>query len=214
MKWSRVVPALLLAIFSAGCTKEAVTPIDREIELFKTYSSLQFQGKVFDQSISWSFANWQNGIGAYWCSYRCLTTDTTIQQRNFAIYDFQQREDLTFLQIKSPAIRTTFPYYFKRKFFERGTKEFQTEGMSIFDGFIVEGWTKLNFFTSYYGDQEGSKFEVVKMEELFPGSPELPDYKKVRLWILVSCNLYDLSGKKIGRMERGKFIVEIEIERN
>jgi hypothetical protein len=205
---------LTILLVNVSCDDEATDPVANEIETFKTYSTIQFRGEVMDKEIKWVFGNWENGIGAYGESYWCVADDKTIQQRNFSIYDYEKREDLRFLKIISPAIKTTDPYEDKLSVFEVGKKSFRLGDNSIYDGFIIEGNTKELSFSSSYGSQDGSSFEVVKIQELVPDIAESVDYKKIRLWIVVTCNIYQDVGQKVGRIENGKFIAELEIERN
>ena len=197
-----------------GCEAESVNPLDQEIAAFKNQTAIQFQGKVLEHDISWVFDNWQNGIGALGEHFWCVTDDTSIQQRNFAIYDIEKRTHVTFLKIVSPALDIKDSYVIKKVIFEVGEKPFRLTDDSIYDGFIIEGVTKDEHFSTYYGPQDKSSIEIVKMEELLPDDPEQPGHKKIRVWTVVTCDLYDCRGQKMGTIDRGRFISEIQIERN
>ena len=205
---------LLATIINIGCDREAIEPINKSIEQFKTQTALQFQGKVLGEEIYWKFDNWDNGIGAGSESFWCVTDDKTIQQRNFLIYDYEKRENLTFLKIVSPAFSINDSYDNKKLIFDVGEKEFQLENNTIYEGFIIQGSTKDYCFSTKYGDQNKSSIEIVKMQELPSDYPDQQDYKKIRIWTIVSCTLYSCGGQKIGRIENGRFVSEIEIERN
>lgn len=204
---------LLATLINFGCEKESIEPANKDIEQFKAQSTIQFIGKVLSENIYWKFDNWNNGIGAFSESFWCVTEDKTIQQRNFSIYDYQKRENLTLLKIVSPAFSINDNYETKKLIFDIGKKEFQHEGNSIYEGFIIQGNTNDICFSTKGGEQKNSSFEIVKIKEL-PTVYSDQDYKKVRLWIIVSCTLYGCGGQKIGRIENGRFVTEIEIERN
>jgi hypothetical protein len=216
MTIKKLIPTLIIltTIFNISCDKESINPIDEEIEQFKVETTIQFQGKVFDNDIYWKFDNWDNGIGAYSESFWCVAENKAIQQRNFAIYDYELRENLTLLKVISPALDTTDLYSVKKAIFEVGLKQFQSAENSIYDGFIIEGTTKIGCFSTYYGSQDKSSIEIIKIQELSPDFPEQTDYKKIRLWTVITCDLYECGGQKVGTIEKGRFISEIEIERN
>lgn len=211
----KLIPLIIIltALINFGCDKESIDPINKGIEQFKTQTAIQFQGKVLNEDVYWKFDNWDNGIGAYGESFWCVTDDKTIQQRNFSIYDYEKRENLTFLKIVSPAFSINDSYEEKKSIFDVGKKEFQTEDNSIYEGFIIQGNTKDFCFSTKGGEQKNSSFEIIKIQELPSDYPD-KDYKKVRLWTIVSCTLYGCGGQKVGRIENGRFVSEIEIERN
>ena len=205
----RLTNILLLAILvQVGCDSPTIEPTDKINEQFKTQTSLQFQGRVLGENIDWKFSNWINGIGAYSESFWCVVDDKTIQQRNFAIYDSEKKQNLTFLKIVSPAFSINDTYHNKLAIFDVGKKEFQEQDESVYDGFILQGNTKDQCFSTKFGDQSKSSFEIIKMQEL----PS--DYKSIRVWIIVTCTLYNCDGQKIGQIENGRFVSEIEMERN
>lgn len=81
---------------------------------------------------------------------------------------------------------------------------------TIYNGFEILGTTKNGCFSSSTGDQNFSTFEIIKIQEL-ASDPPLGNTKKIRLWVIVSCNLYECGGQKIGTIKNGKFIGEIEL---
>lgn len=204
---------ILTTLINFGCDKESIDPLNKDIEQFKAQTVIQFQGKVLNEDVYWRFGNWNNGIGAASESFWCVTEDKTIQQRNFSIYDYEKRENLTSLKIVSPAFSIKDSYEIKKSIFDVGKKEFQTEGKSIYEGFIIEGNTKDICFSTKGGEQKNSSFEIIKIQEL-PSDYADKDYKKVRLWTVVSCTLYSCGGQIAGKIENGRFVSEIEIERN
>lgn len=204
---------MTIIIYSCNEEKELVDPFIEEIEQFKAQSIIQFSGQVLENEINWKFDNWNNGIGGYGESFWCLTDSKKIQQRNFTIYDYEQRDDIISLKIKSPAFSIDSSLLFKKTIFEIGRKALRSSSNSIYEGFEIQGNSKNACFSSLYGDQNASSFEIIKVQELTPDDPE-KDYKKLRLWIVVSCNLFQCEGQKIGMIKGGKFIAEIELERN
>lgn len=202
---------MLTFIGIISCGKEEIDVVDYEIEMFKTLSQPQFQGKIIDELIYWQFGNWNNGIGSSHGSFWCVTEDTTIQQRDFAIYDYENRRKIRSLVVTSPAFSINDSYEIKKSIFEKGMKSFHLIDNSVFDGFTVEGFTEDSFFSSAFGNQNSSTFEIVKITELNPDEPGVGDRKIIRLWIIVNCNLYNPKGQKVGRIENGKFINTIGI---
>lgn len=205
---------LFSILICAGCNEESVDFENNDLELFKKLSSIQFQGRVMDKDIYWRFDNWNNGIGKFSETFWCVEDDKTIQQRNFSIYDYEKRDHINMLKIVSPAFSIKDNYEVKLSIFDVGKKNFHLNGESIYNGFIIQGNSADTCFSTQYGPQNESSFEVVRVQELLPDSPESPDYKKTKLWIAVTCNLYSCDGKNIGRIENGRFITEVEIERN
>jgi hypothetical protein len=205
---------ILMAIINYSCNNnDLVDPLTEELEQFKNQTIIQFSGQVLGYDIYWKFGNWNNGIGGYGESFWCLTDSKKIQQRNFSIYDYEQRDYIISLKIKSPAFSIDSSLVFKKTIFETGRKALRSSSNSIYEGFEIQGNSKDACFSSLYGEQNASSFEIIKVQELTPDDPE-KDYKKLRLWIVVSCNLFQCEGQKIGMIKGGKFIAEIELERN
>lgn len=201
---------LAIVLINVSCDKKPISP--NEIEIFKEKDIIQFQGEVLDEEISWKKSdNRNNGIGSRHGTYLCVVkNDTTIQQKWFSIYDSEKRGELSSLRVFSPAFKVTDFYENKKSIFELGKKSFYLKDNSVYDGFKIEGVKNGSFFSSSYGNQDESSFEVVKFEDLpWYGSHSEGYTKNIRLWIVVSCNLYQSDGQKIGRMENGKFISEI-----
>jgi len=214
MKYLSLFFIFHLFIINLSCKEETVDPFIAEIEQFKKQTTLQFKGNVNSQDVYWRFDNWDNGIGAAFESSWRASNDSTIQTRNFAIYDYELREDLTLLRIFSPAFSIMDSYENKRSIFDVGEKKFRLVDDSIFDGFTIQANIDSTVFITNNGSQEGSFFEIIKNEEVLPEHAEQPDNKKIRIWILVSCNLYEYGGNKIGRIENGRFIAEVLIDWN
>jgi hypothetical protein len=206
---------LTLTVFIiVGCdTTESINPIDNQIERFKTETTIQLNGKILGENISWRF-DWKDGITIFRESFWCVSDNKAIQQRNFGFSKYDSKENLKSLKIISPALDTADSYSAKLALFEVGKKQFQSAKNTVFDGFIIQGTTKDGCFSTYFGDQNKSAIEIVKMEELSPDYAGDKDYKSIRLWTVVSCDLYNCGGEKIGTIEKGRFITEIDIERN
>ncbi|WP_291783224.1 hypothetical protein [Cecembia sp.] len=206
---------LTLTVFIIlGCdTTDSINPIDSEIARFKTETTLQFNGKVLNENIAWRF-DWNGGVTIFRQSFWCVADNKAIQQRNFGFSKNDPAANLRSLKIISPALDTADTYSTKLAIFDVGKKEFQTTSNTVFDGFIIQGTTKDGCFSTYFGDQNKSSIEIVRLQELQPDSEGNKDYKRVRLWTVVTCDLYSCSGDKIGTIEKGRFITEVDIERN
>lgn len=206
---------LTLTVFIIlGCdTTDSINPIDSEIARFKTETTLQFNGKVLNENIAWRF-DWNGGVTIFRQSFWCVADNKAIQQRNFGFSKNDPAANLRSLKIISPALDTADTYSTKLAIFDVGKKEFQTTSNTVFDGFIIQGTTKDGCFSTYFGDQNKSSIEIVRLQELQPDFEGNKDYKRVRLWTVVTCDLYSCSGDKIGTIEKGRFITEVDIERN
>jgi len=195
---------LLLGI--SGCDL-FTDPEKKELEAFKTNNSLQFQGKVMGQEINWKYANWENGIGTLYGSNWCVTEDKNVHQKNFSIYDTEQRDDIYSLGIIFPAFNINDKYENKKMIFDVGSKSFHSLDDSVYDGFTVLVKTKEMSFSTQFGEQEESSFEVVKIQEW-----EADGVEKMKLWVLISCDLYSGTGEYYGKIENGQVIGMVELE--
>ena len=199
---------LIIPFLTISCEKEITEPVPvvDDYKFFRSYDRSMFQGKVFDKGYDWKHASQNYGIstahGAFWC----LTHDTTIQERSFSIRDNFKRTNLHSLEITSPAFNVNDSYEDKRMIFEAGMKTFFLENNSIYSGFRVEGVSNGDFFSSIYGSQKSSTFEIYQSEELHQDI--------IRLWIIVNCNLYNIDGEFVSRIEDGRFINIIELKKD
>lgn len=211
-KFSTILFVIGLVII--GCD-ESIDPIYQHIEELKSLTEIQFQGKVLNNDINWVVTGWNgNGYSGGGGSFWCVTDDKTIQQRFFSISDTEHRGTLNYLSVWSPAFSTKDSYEIKKSIFDVGKKEYWLTGNSIYDGFTISGHTNDICFSTQYGAQNKSSFEVVKIRELPPKYYEHPDNKRIKLWLIASCNLYACNGQKIGRIENGRFVIEIQVESN
>lgn len=211
-KWTAGI-LLLISMLLIGCAKElSVDTYNAELELFKGQSALQFSGLVLGNNLNWKFTNWKNGIGTYSESNFCSRGYKKVKQLNFAIFDTQSKDSILSLKVNSPLFSIDSSAVYKNVIFGTGKKYLSSPDRSNFDGFEIQGNSKNIDFSSRYGDQEYSTFEILKAEEVVI-DPTLPDYKRLRLWIVVSCNLYQSDGKKIGELKNGRFVGEIELDR-
>jgi hypothetical protein len=211
MKKTSLILLALISLINFSCQEETVNLYDNELEVFKNESGLQFNGTVLENEISWKFDNYNNGItggyASYWGAMSGLPSDTTIQQKGFIIGDYEKREDVFTLEVKSPAFSINSSDFEKKEIFEVGKKQFNSKTGSIYQGFKIAVVTNNGFFTTNNGDQANSSFEIVKVVEQ-DANPELLEPKKLLLWMVFSCNLYDLEGQKVGEIKNGKFITE------
>lgn len=213
MKKRTVGILILISVLVYGCGKELSTDAyNAEIGLFKGESTVQFNGRVLGNTINWKFTNWKNGIGSYSETNVCSRDNRKVQQLNFAIYDTQSRDSIVALKVNSPLFTIDGSSDYKNVIFGIGKKSISSSTCSVFKGFEIQGSARKIDFSSSYGDQEFSTFEIVKAQEVII-DPSIPDYKRLRLWIVVSCNLYQSGGKKIGELKDGKFVGEIELDR-
>lgn len=202
---------VLFSLINFSCQKESMNLYDNELEVFKSASGLQFNGTVIENEISWKFDNYNNGItggyGSYWGTMNGLPSDTTIQQKLFNIGDYEKREDVSTLEVRSPAFSINYSDLEKKEIFEVGKKQFNSKTGSIYKGFTIAVVVNNGLFITNNGDQVNSSFEIVKVVEQ-NANPGLKEPKKLLLWMVFSCNLYDLEGHKAGEIKNGKFITE------
>lgn len=201
---------MFLAVMNFSCKKESIDPSVEYLDPFNYMTNIQFHGQLLGSDINWQFNNWDNGIGGYSESYWCLTDDKKIQRRSFSIYDIEKRDYITFLKINSPAFCIDSSYVFIKSIFDVGKKTFRIPTSTIYEGFEILGSTKDGCFSSSNGEQNFSTFEIIKIQE-YTTESSLRDTKNLRLWVVVSCNLYECGGQKIGEIKDGKFIGEIEL---
>jgi len=212
MKKRTLVIFGLVSVISLSCKKESVSPNNDEIEQFLNQTEIQFNGTVLGNGISWVFENWNTKIGFNYGSAWGFVADTTIQNRSCQIFDTEEIENICLLKIISPAFCIDSSYIFKKSIFEIGKKQFNSSTSSIYEGFVIEASSKIESYSTYFGNQENSSFEIIKTQELTPSDPEQNNSKKLKLWIVFSCNLYTDSGQKTGEIKDGKFIGVIEVE--
>lgn len=205
MKGLILVVLLSTPILFMSCEKEKVEKEIEEkldLEMFLSETELQFKGKVIEEDVNWLFSNWQNGIGGYSESFWCLTEDKKIQQRNFAIYDSAQREKIISIKIKSPAFNIDSSFAFIKTIFDLGNKNIRNPEDGIFDGFDIEVLSTCGFFSTLYGDQNLSSLEVLKLVE----EEDQDNYKEIKVWFLISCNLYKPNGELAGKIKNGMLL--------
>lgn len=217
MKPLKILVFLSASILFLSCEKEKEQEqefdIHQALEMFLASNALQFKGMVMDEDVYWVFSDWQNGIGAYTESFWCLTADKKIQQRNFAIYDYEEREEILSVKIKSPAFSIDSSYTWKKSIFDVGMKLIRNPEDGIFDGFDIEVSGRDGFFSTVYGDQSTGTLEVLRLEEA--GAPEGDiDFKEVKVWFHFSCNLYRPNGAYAGQIEHGMLMGNFLIEFN
>lgn len=205
---------ILLALFSLinfSCQKESMNLYDNELDVFKNASGLQFNGTVLENELSWKFDNYNNGItgayGIYWGTMNGLPSDTTIQQKLFSISDYEKRGGIFTIEVRSPAFSINSSDFEKKEMFEVGKKPFNSKTGSIYQGFRIAVLANNGLLTTNNGEQVNSSFEIIKVVEQ-NAYPELKEPKKLLLWMVFSCNLYDLEGQKAGEIKNGKFITE------
>ena len=213
MKPFKILLLLSACVLFPGCEKEKENEISIDLEMFLSSTALQFRGMVMEEEVNWVFSDWQNGIGAYTESYWCLTADKKIQQRNFAIYDYEEREEILSVKIKSPAFSVDSSYAYKKSIFDAGMKNIRNPGHGIFDGFDLEVASTDGFFSTFFGNQSGGSLEVLKLEEVAPEDPHV-DFKEVRVWFLVSCKLYKPNAAYAGKIENGLLMAYFLIDYN
>lgn len=210
MKKTLLILLALISLINFSCQKESVNLYDNELEVFKSASGLQFNGTVLENEISWKFDNYNNGItggyASYWGTINGFPNDTTIQ-KGFIIEDYEKRESVFTLEVRSPAFFINSTDLEKKEIFEVGKKQFNSQSGSIYQGFKIAVVANNGFFTTNNGDQANSSFEIVKVVEQ-DANPELQEPEKLLLWMVFSCNLYDLEGRKAGEIKNGKFITE------
>lgn len=210
MKNLRCFLLLVIPILFVSCEKEIEDEMNKEIEMFLSKTELQLKGNVLEEEVYWPFSNWENGIGAYTESFWCLTPDKKIQQRNFAIYDYEQREVIESIKIKSPAFSIDSTFAFKKSIFDVGIKNIRNPEDEIYDGYDIEVISINGFFATVYGDQNSSSLEVLKIKEI-PPLEGLPDDNEVKVWFLISCKLYKPNGELAGKIENGMLIAYFKI---
>lgn len=205
-----IAPLLLLACDPKG-VKPAPDPQQRVIELFKAYPGVRFQGTILNRDVSWRFDNWNNGIGT--STGTCPTGEERIQYRNSSIYDYHKREEIYIVTIESPAFCIDSSYAFKKALFAPGSKEIRRSRTGPLDGFTVNATSPTNCYSTLDGDQSESTLEVIRLEEV-PPFEGMPDFKKIRVWMVVNCSLYHCLGTKAGAIKNGLFCLEFEVDRN
>jgi hypothetical protein len=201
---------VLVAIVFYGCNKETVDPPIDPYALFKGQSHDQFRGKALGEDIIWIYDNWNNGTGSMTGYFWPLSENRKIQQSYFSIYDYEQKDFFNLIAMRSPAYCVDSSYVFKKSIFDVGIKTFHLSKNTIYEGFELTGNTKTGHFVTSLGEQDSSSFEIIKTQELPPNSP-LKDTKRLRIWILVSCNLYDFDALKIGSIKDGQIIADIDL---
>jgi hypothetical protein len=112
-----ILPTLTVFIIVGCDTTESINPIDSQIERFKTETTIQLNGKVLGESISWRF-DWKGGITIFRESFWCVSDNKAIQQRNFGFSKYDSKENLKSLKIISPALDTADSYSAKLAIFE------------------------------------------------------------------------------------------------
>lgn len=213
MKLLKILLLLSTSILFVSCEKEKEDETNRELEMFLLRTAFQFKGIVLEEEVNWVFSNWQNGIGAYSESFWCLTADKKIQQRNFAIYDYEGRGEILSIKIKSPAFSIDSSFVYKKSIFDLGVKNIRNPEDEIYDGFDIEVASTYGFFSTFYGNQNSSSLEVLKLEEIEPLEGE-EDCKEVKVWFHFSCNLYKPNAEFAGKIEKGMLIASFLIENN
>jgi hypothetical protein len=201
---------ILVAIMQSGCNKETEVEPAEDYYEFKAQSHMQFRGNALGSDINWIYDNWENGTGAAGGFWFPLGDAQKILQTHWSIYGYGKTDFFSLVAITSPAFCADSSYTFKRSIFNPGLKTFHLINNSIYEGFELSGNTQTGHFKTSNGEQDSSSFEIIKTQELPPYSP-LKDTKRLRLWIVVSCNLYDFDGKKIGTIKDGQIISEVEL---
>lgn len=204
MKGLILVVLLSTPILFMSCEKEKEEKEEEkkiDLEMFLSETELQFKGSVIEEDVNWVFSNWQNGIGAFSESFWCLTADKKIQQRNFAIYDSAQREEIISIKIKSPAFNIDSSFALIKTIFDSGNKNIRNPEDGIFDGFDIEVSSTWGFVSTIYGDQNSSSLEVLKLVE-----EDQDDYKEIKVWFIISCNLYKPNGELAGKIKNGMLL--------
>ena len=204
---------VIISLINVSCRKDKIDPNIEELEIFKNQTEIQFTGTVLGNEINWTFDNWENGIGATYGRSWNLTNDTTIQQFSFEIYDVEKSQEIEHLEIKSPAFSSNDTYSFKKSLFESGVKKFHSMTSTIYEGFEITVYSKNSIYWSSYGEQKNSTFNIIKVQELAP-NPQTYEPAKLRLWIVLSCNLYNGNEQKVGEIKDGKYISEVSLETN
>jgi hypothetical protein len=197
------------ALFNLGCEQESIEPANNGIKEFKAEAVTQFRGKVLNEDIYWKDDESDNGIDSYCVRFWCVTDDKSIQQRILLIYDYKKTGNVTTLKLTSPAFSIHNTDEAKKAIFDVGKKDFHLRGNSIYDGFTIDGEAKEICFSTAYGEQNDSSFEIVQMHELPADFGQ--EYQNVRVWVMVSCTLYDCDGHPIGKIENGRFVAEIQV---
>ena len=209
---------VMISLFILSCEKEKENdPVNLPIDVyadFKTQTDIQFSGTILGIETSWVYDNGNDSIDASYGFDWGLTSDPTIKQCVFDIYTHEKRVENYSLIVKSPSFSINSTYNYKKSIFEVGEKKFNSASNAIFEGFEVILIAKNGYYTTSYGNQESSSFEIIKMEEL-PANPEKFQPRKLRLWIVLSCNLYEGGNiEKSGEIKNGKFIAEITLDSN
>lgn len=212
MKRLKFLALLSTSFLLMSCEKEGEKNI--ALDRFLSRTELQFEGNVMEEEVNWFFSNWDNGIGAYSESYWCLTADKKIQQRNFAIYDYNKRKEIFLIKIKSPAFSIDSSYNFKKSIFDLGIKNIKDSEDRIFDGFDIEVSSTYGMVSTIYGDQKSSSLEVLKLVEEATSAEYQDDYKAVKVWFLISCKLYKPNGELAGKIKDGMLLGFFQIESN
>lgn len=211
MKKTIFVILATISFINFNCQKESVNLYDNDLESFKSANGLQFKGTVLENEISWKFDNYNNGItggyASFWGTVNGLPSDTTIQQKGFSIGDYEKRGGVFTLEVRSPAFSVNSTDSEKKKIFEVGKKTFNSKTGSIYQGFKIAVLANNGFSTTNNGEQVNSSFEIVKVVEK-DANPVQQEPKKLLLWMVFSCNLYDLDGKKAGEIKNGRFVTE------
>jgi len=204
----------MISLFILSCEKEK-EPINPPIDIyadFKTQTDIQFSGTLLGNETSWVYDIGNDSIDTSYGFTWGLTSDPTIQQCVFQIYTYEKRAENYLLIVKSPAFSIYSTYSYKKSIFEVGEKKFNSASNAIFEGFEVILISKNRNYSTSFGNQDSSSFEIIKMEEL-PANPEKFEPPKLRLWIVVSCNLYEGGNiEKSGEIKDGKFIAEITLD--
>lgn len=205
---------VLFSVIIFGCHKEPVDTYVDKFEQFKNLSGIQFSGTILDQEINWKFDNWNNNIGAtygsYWSLMNGLSTDTTIQRKASEIYDYEKRDVIFNLEVKSPALCIDSSYTYKKSIFAIGKKYLHSDVDPIDKGFLVKIQSKHGDYYTNNGKQENSTFEIIKTEETVENLNR-NEPKLLVLWIVISCNLYDYNGQLAGVIKDGKFLTQIKL---
>ena len=210
---------LLILTITISCSEDPDFELALKIKQFKYKTSPQIEGEILGYNELFVFKDWGNDVGAYYKSFWCLTNDSTVQNRSYHIYKLNTGlvQGVRKIIVVSPAFYTTIPYEDKKSIFNVSEKPFNSIEGTIFNGFKIKVESQdISYSTHYssteYGNQKDSTFDVIKFEKVkMPRDPSDPDYNKVKLWILVNCNLYDSSGNQVGRIDNGKFIIEFLI---
>jgi hypothetical protein len=208
---------LLILVLGAltffSCSEENVVPDNAFDESsFLKRSSPQFHGSVIDINIGWYFSNWDNGIGSYQGTFHCVIDNENVHQKRFSIYDFNNRTEVSGIEIFSPAFDIRNNEDERLNIFKVGLNEVHSVNSSEFSSFMVnvsmgsDGCT----LSSSYGSQEGASIIILKSQPY--KASHLENRQMVKTWMKVNCKLYDCAGNLKGEVNDGYIIADFELE--